>query len=553
MNSMPEVTRLDDGSAIWTHRFNTFEATVYVPANDKEDEILNYGYLAPYLLVFAPKHFSFDEAVAFAKENGFEKLAADFATSVVYIWPASGDGWKNADKGIFAEILSVSAIHQYYKDGYVRRFNRFTRQIDDYRIRGAIFRTNLFGFGESADYIALNCLNHFEGDGLWGRADSAPVTCILSGLSVDPVIEADDIPIISIGNCEKINSALSAKAKYLLIKDKADIYGDFYAFSRKFRRMLGILELDPDLEAEGLITEPGIETVKTSPDDRGDDRDTETHKVGYFAFYNKGLFENGPVPLLITFHGGGDSAFYIAHISGWASIAHEHGFLLVSIENHLNSTATEMVELIGKLKEKYSIDTGRIYCSGFSMGGCKSWDMVGEYPSVLAAAAPMDATFEVGLNSYGEPSLMPLNTTVPVPVFYSGGEITPLPELPFQAQKCIDRIKYVLELNKTGKEYDVKLEDKDNWKNKIWGIDGDYSYRTFDSSRQSTLTIEMFNSSGKCYTALSSVSGQGHECRKHTCENAWRFMSNFRRLPDGKIEGGDFDTIKKSFTEEKGE
>ena len=212
-----------------------------------------------------------------------------------------------------------------------------------------------------------------------------------------------------------------------------------------------------------------------------------------------------------------------------------------------------MVELIDRLRAKYPVDPSRIYCSGFSMGGCKSWDMIGEYPSVLAAAAPMDATFEMGLNSYGEPSLMPLNTTVPVPVFYSGGEITPLPELPFQAQKCIDRIKYVLELNKTGKTYDVKLEEKASWVNKIWGINGDYSYRTFDNSRQATLTIEMFDSSGKCYTALSSVSGQGHECRRHTCENAWRFMSNFRRLPDGSIEGGDFETVKKSFTEEKGE
>ena len=548
MKEKPVVTHLMDGSAIWSHTFDTFEAVVYVPVNDKDDDILNYGYLAPYLLVFAPGRFSIEQAAAFAKENGLERLAADFASSVVFIYPVTGS-WKTASPDIFAEILSNSAIHQYYEDGYVKRFNRFTKQLDDYRIRGAIFRTNLFGFGESADYIARNCLCHFEGDGLWGRADSAPVTCILSGLSETPVIGADDIPIISAGNSDEINNMFQSNVKYLLVKEKADLYCDYYEFSRKFRRMLGQLELDPDLEAEGLITEPGIEILKTSVDNHGDDKGTAEHKVGYFAFYNEGLFDRGPAPLLLTFHGGGDSAFYIAHISGWARIAHRHDFLLVSIENHLNSTATEMTELIDRLRRKYSIDASRIYCSGFSMGGCKSWDMVGEYPLVLAAAAPMDATFEMGLNSYGEPSALPLNTTVPVPIFYSGGEITPLPELPFQAQKCIDRIRYVLELNKTGKTYDVKLEDKDSWENRIWGINGDFRYQTPDHTRNATLTIEMFNSSGRCLTALSSVSGQGHECREHTCENAWRFMSNFRRLQDGTIEGGDFETVRNSFTE----
>ncbi|MBO4416461.1 MAG: hypothetical protein J5824_10850 [Lachnospiraceae bacterium] len=550
MQQKPEVTILNDNSTIWSTRFDTFEATVYTPVNDMDDDILNYGYLAPYLLIFAPERFSYDDAVLFAKNNCFEKLAKEYATSVVFIYPNSENGWKDASKDIFAEILSNSAIHQYYENGYVKRFNRFTKQLDDYRIRGAIFRTNLYGYGESADYIALNCINHFEGDGLWGRADSAPVTCILNGLSVMPVVEADDIPIISIGNSKEINDLLAAKAKYLLNKDTADNYSDYKTFSKKFRRMCGILELDPDLEADGLITEPVIEEVKTSTDNRGDDKGSATHRIGCFAFYNKGLFDNGSVPLLLAFHGGGDSAFYISHISGWAKIAHRHNFLLVAIENHLNSTAIEMVELIEKLKARYSIDTSRIYCSGFSMGGCKSWDMIGEYPLTLAAAAPMDATFEVGLNSYGEPSARPLNTTVPVPVFYSGGEITPLPELPFQAQKCLDRIKYVLELNNTGKDYSVMLDDKDNWANKIWGIDGDYSYRTHDASRDAVLTIELFRTGDKCYTALSSVSGQGHECREHTCENAWRFLSCFRRREDGTIEGGEFEAVKAGFTEE---
>ena len=580
MNEMPSITEVK-GESCWEHTFERFSAVCYVPENDKDDELLNYGFVAPYLLVFAPKKFSFDEAAAFAKEKGFEALAKDFATSVVFIYPTSANGWKDADPKIFDEILEESRINQYYKDGVAICKNRFTGGIDGYFIRGALFRTNLYGYGESADFIAKNYLKHFKGQGLWFKdADSAAVTCILENLSVIPLVEADDIPVISVGNNDEINAVLKEKAKYVLIKDEADVRADFYAFSRKFRRMLGVLELDPDLEAEGMMIEPGSEILKTGPDNMGDDKGAEEHRVGYFAFYNKGIFDNGPVPLLLAFHGGGDSAFYISYISGWANIAHRHNFLLVAIEHHLNSTATEMTDLIERLEKKYNIDTTRIYCSGFSMGGCKSWDFIAEHPSYLAAAAPMDATFEMGRNVFGQDSPYPFNTDVPVPCFYAGGEITPLPELPFQAQKCLDRIKYILELNgaftscenpettaaenvaqliKAGtpsklatgisRKYDIKLADKDNWENKIWGVNGDETVKTFDESRQATLTIELFkNGEGKCYNALGSISGQGHECREHTCENAWRFMSNFRRLPDGSIEGGDFETIKNSFT-----
>ncbi|MBO4781556.1 MAG: hypothetical protein J5522_04090 [Lachnospiraceae bacterium] len=579
MNEMPVTTKVD-GGVCWEHTFERFSAVCYVPDNDKDDSLLNYGFIAPYLLVFAPEKFSFEKAVAFAKEKGFEQLAKDYASSVLFIYPTADD-WKNADTKIFDEILENSKLCQYYENGMAKWWNRFTHKMEDYFIRGAIFRSNLYGFGESADYIAKNCLKHFKGAGVWfNDADSAAVTCILENLSVIPEVEAFDIPVISIGNSAEINNVLKEKVTYLYIKDKADTVTDYNYFSKKFRRMLGALELDPDLEAEGMVIEPGSETLKTSPDNNGDDRGTETHRVGYFAFYNKDLFDKGPAPMLLAFHGGGDNAFYISYISGWANIAHRHNFLLVAIEHHLNSTATEMTALIEKLKEKYNIDTTRIYCSGFSMGGCKSWDFIAEHPEFLAAAAPMDATFEMGVNVFGHPSPYEFNTTVPVPVFYAGGEITPLPELPFQAQKCLDRIKYILELNGSvaasgnpdttaadnvkeavtkgitsdlskgiTRTYDAVFADKDNWANKIWGINGDESYRTFDLSKKAVLTIELFkNGEGKCYNALASISGQAHECREHTCENAWRFMSNFRRLSDGTIEGGDYETVKRSFT-----
>ena len=544
MEKMPDVKKTEEG-AFWKNTYEKFEARVYVPNSPLQGDILNYGFNAPYLLVFAEKAFNEQEQVAFAREHGFEKLAADFDSSVVYISPLSEKGeacdWSEAAPDILSEIISNSKIHQYHKDGVVIANNVFRHAIDGYFIRGAIFRAVLCGFGAGADYIAENCLHHFEGDGLWGRSDLAPATCVLTGLSAAPLVGADDIPVISYGNSDEANALFESRCKHFIKRDgKAtaeEFIADYYAFAKKFRRMNGPLQIDPDLEKDGLVIEPSVAEVKTSPDNCGDDKGTVTHKIGYFAFYNKGLFEETGaegVPLVLGFHGGGDSCFFFATMAGWAKICHRHNFLLVTIENHLNSTATEMLELIEQLKKKYRIDSSRIYATGFSMGGCKTWDMIQEYPQVLAAAAPMDATFDVGCNVYGNKVEKGINTTVPVPVFYAGGEVTPLPELPFQAQKCLDRMAYTLLLNNAELaeryEEEVKLENKDTWENKIWGINGDEVETSYDDVRDATLTMQKFRSTdGRFLSVFASISGQGHDCREHTCEHAWQFMSRFTR------------------------
>ena len=569
MDNKPNVTYSEKyKAAFWEAEFKNFTATVYVPENDLDDDVINYGFIAPYLLVFSPEKMNYDTAVSFAKEKGLEEIARKYASSVVYIYPTSAKGWADASPEIFAEILTNSKIHQYYEDGMAVAHNRFTGNLDGYYIRGAIFRSMLFGYGASADYIADNCICHFEGDGLWGRADSAPTACILNSLSHVPTFEASDIPIVSVNNSEEINAYIKRTANHVLIEDREDIPTAFETFLKHFRRMMGILEKDPDLEAMGLVRESGIFEAGTSPDNSGDDKGTDTHKIGYFAFYSRDIKDKPFWPVLLCFHGGGDSALYIPYISGWAQIALENKFLLVSIENHINSTATEMKALLEELSKIYPIDLMRVYATGFSMGGCKTWDIIQEYPGMLAAAAPMDATFEIGLNVFGELMQGELNRDVSVPLFYAGGELTPLPELPFQSDKCVDRMKYVFEINKIKKEYvggctdkatkpfifgatanSVKAMDTTEWENKIWGVNGDKKYVTKDLERQGVLTIELFESeNGKCYSAFSSIDNQGHECRKHTCENAWRFMSNFRRLPDGSIDGGDINTIYNCFT-----
>ena len=159
----------------------------------------------------------------------------------------------------------------------------------------------------------------------------------------------------------------------------------------------------------------------------------------------------------------------------------------------------------------------------------------------------MDATFEVGLNVYGEPAPAPINRSIPVPLFYAAGEKTPLAELPYQEQKCVNRMAYALKLNGASKEYNVKLEDKANWQNKLWGIDGDCTSFVVDPARKGMLTMNFFTrSDGKCWNVFAGIDNQGHGCRPHTCEYAWRFLNCFTRDADGVIHGGELDQIKKA-------
>lgn len=48
-----------------------------------------------------------------------------------------------------------------------------------------------------------------------------------------------------------------------------------------------------------------------------------------------------------------------------------------------------MIKVIDTLKEKYNIDDDRVYLTGFSMGGCGTWDVAMAYPDYFAALAPV--------------------------------------------------------------------------------------------------------------------------------------------------------------------
>lgn len=525
----PSVTVVADGGKYWEHEYEKFFLKVYVPANELDGEANNYTFRAPLLLVFEEHKQSQDEAIDFAKKSGLAEIAATVDSSVLFVYPTNEGGWKNATEELYASVIAEVKMDPCYADGMTEIHNFFTKEFHGYFARGAIFRADIYSFGESADYVAKNLLRTVQGEYLWGPGEITPAMCSMQNLSVVPTPERKDIGILSVGNSKEINDAFK-DCTNLLIKSEPDYIADFKSFVRKFKMWCGVMQMEPDFEAMNMTEEAGSVIVKTSPDNRSAYKDTTEHKVGYFAYYNNGIFEKEPVPLLLGFHGGGDSSMFLTFVSGWYEVAHKYGFLYVALENHQNVTATEVVGIIEELKKRYSIDEHRIYAAGFSMGSGKTWDMYQEYPEIFAGLAPASALFPVKDNPFSPPLGDRLNTTVPVPMFYSGGENSHLPELPFQAESAIDRIQYLADVNQLRTKFDVSYEEKEQWADPIWGVPGDRVEKLYDETRGSYLTIHYFDSEdGVCRTALASISGQGHEFRQHTCENAWKFISQFTR------------------------
>ena len=526
------------------------EVLVYYPQPNATDTLgLTTSCTAPAFLVFGEGTFDASSADAFAKESGLATIAAKEGSSVCFVNPIEG-AWSEADAGVYEMI--VSAINDSstndVSNGISAGFDYMSGQVTS-GIMATAQRIYVYGVNAGADFVAAHYIRPVVSsvtypDGFTMTFDRSATSVTVSGLTDVSGIEANDLPVVSIGNSDVINAALEAACGTLLVESEANYEAEYAALAGLYRRQAGVLVPVYDWAAEGITEVITTYEVATSPDNGSALAGTEKHSVGCAIYYADDLDVKGTtkVPLVFCFHGGGNTALYEAQATEWPLIGKENGFITVSVDlHHPNVPATEIIDLLEQLKAEYAIDETKIYASGFSMGGIKSWDLFEQYPQVFAGLAPMDATNEPGIDSYDN-AVENKNQDLLTPVFYVGGVDSPLPEMPFQAPKCIDRVRYTFDVNKVVTEYKATPENQAEWANPIWGISGDLTYNVTDQKAflDSTLEVNLFASEdGKYYTAFTDATNQSHEVYARNSWAAWDFLSQFSRNADGSISIAD--------------
>ena len=220
LQERPIVTTAKTGGKYWEHEYDSFFLKVYKPESMIDGQVHNYGFRAPFLLVFEEEKMAADEAVDFAETTGLAKIAASYDASVLFVYPTCEGGWDNAEENVYSDLIAETKLHFIYEDGIAPVTEFFTNEFKGYFIRGTIFRADIYSYGKSADFVATKLLKKIDGQYLWGPGEITPACCSMERLSVIPKIMRDDIAFLSVGNSEEINQAFDG-CKTLLVKDKA--------------------------------------------------------------------------------------------------------------------------------------------------------------------------------------------------------------------------------------------------------------------------------------------------------------------------------------------
>ncbi|MBR0137727.1 MAG: hypothetical protein IJM15_04895 [Erysipelotrichaceae bacterium] len=519
-----ETVETSDGGFVSSFTLQGHEIYVYQPKDIMNGNIINYGYSAPFLLVFGEGKMKPQEAVSFIIEKGIDKIAQKNGGSVIFINPQKS--WDREKEGIYEAVLARTMVGQTgFSHGLIK-----DAQSREYYLFASPAQTCIYGYGKGANYIAQYCLKPLTGVSSMSSLGSDEITAtaaVLENLSITPVIEEQEIIVVSLNNASSIDQEAGKMSNNYHISTASfdKVYDEFI---NGYQRWNGKLSETFNAAKLGLKMDTMILEVDTSPDNK--QASAKTHLVGVVV-YALEKTDKKKRPLVLCFHGGGDTAITTATIAGWPVLAAEEDFILAAIEMHTRTTATETIQVIEQLKKIYAIDETRIYATGFSMGGVKTWDLSQEYPEYLAARAPRGATTAVGQNTQFAESPY-VNEDVMVPLFYAGGESSQLQELPVQGLTVCQRIMYLFRVNGIPMEFELSTGKRWQWTDNYFGYAGDIVEELIDESYPDSLTtIRYYRSTdGNIYTALCSIRRHQHEIRPFTCQQAWNFMKQFSRV-----------------------
>lgn len=501
----------------------------YVPV---DSENLDRVSIVPIFLVFGDEDYTAESAKKTAIDSGLAEIASREGSIVVFI-NSKDDTWSELDVNTYLEVLSHFTENE-----------RVATTNGDGPYPGFVERAFVYGEGSGADFVAENLAKQviFEQPEPWGPRDLTPAFITLFNNTVLPSSPdpeySSDIPIVAINPVEGTEERLkelngkiglyaveTSEEKEGFIKEL--ILSTYEELGGTTRRIEGEIVQLANFEAEGIS-----ETIEA--------RELSTGSIRYHQYIPNHLDmeQKGSIPLLMTFHGGGNTAEFHSLTSDWPLVGNEHDFIVVSVDRHVERTSEDMIELLEILFEEYpAIDKTRVYASGFSMGAVKTWNLAAKFPQYFAAIAPMGAGILPENTGIDQLEILPYI----MPVFYVGGAISPLPELPSTPDPNVvdDALTYFLKVNKVDDSYQY-----DAHADETWGIapTETYTFRNEVLGRDTAVSLYM-SDDNQIYTALAS-GDKSHLVYGTDSWLAWDFISQFSRNSDGTITIGPNDDLE---------
>ena len=519
---------------------------MYVPASERVGRFLGF---APMIMVLGNEAYTAESVLATAHEKGFAALGERDGSCILFVNPV--ESWDSAADDAAAGDLLAAYWATYasmpsldFVEGRAVRKNAETGE-ETIVYPGSLHGSQFFGEGKGADFIARNWLkmndyvaNYGPQEGFAGQIPPGGVA--LFNPTAVPVNAEDgpEIPLAIVNgpaNVQEIADSYNrGGVTYKLVKApevtgyEASLVVDLYdAVVSKYHFAMVSFRESPQYTINGIREYNGTRKVSTG------------NEVEYYGYVPESLDleKAGSVPVVMYFHGGGGEGEAMLDWTDWVRVAKANGFAVLSVDQHYAYTSGEIIELLDQLiAENAWIDTTRIYATGFSMGGGKTWNLAIRYPERLAGAVPTAAGWMgEGAEGFGAPMDESLiKPGIIMPTFYIGGGVSPLPEFPAEQPTNVNGVLNALwKMNNLG-DYAFDPACGSRWGQAPDSTEAQSNFDNVGTIQQ--LVIDRFVSpDGNVYTCLATDRNMAHNQSPKNAWEAWKFISHFSRAADGSI------------------
>lgn len=505
-------------------------AYVYVPENE------SYGMRAtssPILVTYGDVPYTAESALETAYASGLAAIADMEQGAVVFVNPL-GKAWGEDD------VNSLEAAKNLFSDA-----TNNNQKVSDYRVSGksnmaaypgTYSRLYVFGEGSGADFAYEYLSPGVDGSGqFFGNAVIKPTAIFLCNPESQSEIDLTasdgrEIPAAIVNGSDTIIASyekLNQTEPTLNLNSETDTGFDAKALTEAYDQVLEhyMVRIQSSL---------GLEDCKTTlqkicgNEELGlvEEKRESTFDDGASLTYYQWAAGEENKPLMVTFHGSGNSAEMQVWATGLHHLASSEGFNLVSFENYSNENIDDakIIEAIDQVIADLKCDTSRVYISGFSMGSMRSWMLSSQYTDKFAGVIAMNG-FTEGMSENEQ-------FDCEIPFYIIGGKDSFMAaSLEFPSKDNFIQEAAILKANSVVEDF---VFDESAG---VWGITPDNTYTvTAQDLPDLALEVSEFASKdGSVLTAFVSASSAGHEPLRVATVDGWKFISKFSRSTDGTI------------------